>query len=209
VRGTGLSLDSIASIFAAGTLIEGRVDQVGDELRVSVTLVDGQSGVTVQRDQYDWPMDDLASVGDALAREVSRTLRIVLGEEIRLRESRSGAPSTAAWFHLARAEKALKDGLSAVQRGTMERAVPDVDEAWALYEEFESLLPESQRPLLSGLGLTFLGGVIGRVGLPDSADAVMIRARVDQDVDPARTNRGQPSSGDATSRWPSASAPSG
>lgn len=383
VRGAGLSLDSIASIFAAGTLIEGRVDQVGDELRVSVTLVDGQSGVTVQRDRYDWPMDDLASVGDALAREVSRTLRIVLGEEIRLRESRSGAPSTAAWLHLARAEKALKDGLSAVQRGdderadleftaadeelvaarvvdsewvtpvalsarvayernqlattfeelqevlergvaladealaiepnnaaalevrgtaryrlwlfelaeedaldvlleaaqadlersfsldrsranvnsvlshlyyqvgdwsravlaarqayegdafltvaddvlrrlylasydlgqyeeasrwcleggrrfpdnfrftqcrlylmTMERAVPDVDEAWALYEEFESLLPESQRPLLSGLGLTFLGGVIGRAGLPDSADAVMIRARVDQDVDP-------------------------
>jgi len=384
VRGLGLAPDSVAAIFDAGTLIDGSVEQVGQDLHVVVRVVDGQSGTPITRDQYVWPMDQLATAAQDLAQQVSRSLRVVLGQEIHIREARAGAPSTAAWLQLARADKALKDGVTALGRGdaeaaaaylaladeesararmasarwvdpinlrgraayeghalattmeelvgslesaiafadeslalepnnaaalelrgtaryrlwllqqddeatldamleaaradleraesldrrvaanvnsvlshlyyqvddwqeavlsarkayqqdaflsaadgvlrrlyqasydlgqyeeardwcleggrrfpdnyrfvqcriyvlTMERALPDVDEAWALYDEFVKLVPASQARLLSALTRTFVGGVIGRAGLADSANAVLVGARVDRDVDP-------------------------
>ncbi len=384
VRGLDATPDSIASIFNAGTLIDGSVGQDGESLRVTVRLIDGQSGTQIQRDEYTWPTEDLASVEGQLAQEVSRSLRVLLGEEIRLREGRSNAPSTAAWLLVARAEKALMDGTSALSRGeddvaeqafaladqelaraqemqeewvepvvlrgrvayegfalattlddlaatieraieladqalqmepdeaaalelrgtaryrlwllqldddedaldrlleaaqadlerslsldraranvnsvlshlyyqvgdwpqavlaarqayqedaylasadgvlqrlylasydlgeyeealrwclegatrfpddyrfvecqlyvlTMPRAEPDVARAWELYEDFVALLPEAESELFSGLAQTFLGGVIGRAGLPDSANAVLMRARLSPEADP-------------------------
>ncbi|HSG06875.1 MAG TPA: hypothetical protein VLA36_00860 [Longimicrobiales bacterium] len=384
VRGLTVPMDSIASIFRAGTLIAGSLVEAGTDLRVTVRLIDGQSGTEIQRNQYTWPADDLASVSDELAEQVSESLRGLLGEEIRLREGRSSAPSTAAWLQTARAEKALKDGLEDLRSGnddqaatafataneeldrameqhpdwaapvvlrgqvayegnalattlegitasldsaiafadralalepddagalelrgtaryrrwlmqqddeealdrqlaaaqadlerslsldrsranansvlshlyyqvgdwqkavlaardaydqdaflaaadgvlrrlylasydlgqpdearkwcmegyrrfpdnfrfvqcqlyilTMNGVEPDIDEAWRLYDQFISMLPEGQAGQLSGVAETFLGGVIGRAGLPDSANAVMLRARRDQDVDPS------------------------
>ena len=386
VRGLGIGPDSAAAIFDAGTVIDGSVGRVGDGLRVTVRLLDGQSGTPLVGQPLVLTVreDSLVSAGDELAKRVSVPLREIIGQEIRVREGRSGAPNSAAWLHVARAEKALKDGVAALRRGdgegastrltlaeeeaaaaaladarwvepmtlrgrvayeryalattleelaahleeaigaadaavriepnnaaalelrgtaryrlwlmqledddtldamleaargdleraksldrrvaanansvlshlyyqvgdwgkailsaqdayrqdaflaaadavlrrlyqasydmgeyeeardwclegrrrfpdnfrfvqcqlyvlTMEDAAPDVDEAWALYDEFASLLPEGQAPLLSALGRTFLGGVLGRAGLPDSATAVLARARVDRDVDP-------------------------
>jgi len=384
VRGLELTPDSIAAIFNAGTLIDGSVELDGESLHVTVRLIDGQSGTRIQSNEYSWPSEELASVEEQLAQEVSESLRVLLGEEIRLRESRSSAPSTAAWLLVARGEKALKDGSAALRRGlndeaaeaftladrelaraqemhhgwvepvvlrgkvayesfalattleeleaslrgaiafadealelepdaaaalelrgtaryrlwllqldddenaldqlleaaqgdleqsleldraqanvnsvlshlyyqvgdwqaavlaardaydqdaylasadgvlrrlysasydlgqyeeaerwcleggrrfpdnyrfvqcqlyvlTMPQAEPDIARAWDLYEEFVSLLPESQSELFSGLARTFLGGVIGRAGLPDSADAVLIGARLSPEADP-------------------------
>lgn len=386
VRGLGISPDSAAAIFDAGTVIDGSVDRAGAGLRVTLRVLDGQSGTPLiaQPLVLTVPEDSLTSAGAELARQVSAPLREILGQEIRLREGRSMAPSSAAWLQVARAEKALKDGVTALRRGdaegaatrldiaeeearaaaladerwvepitlrgriayeryalattleeleahleeaidaaetallaepdnaaalelrgtaryrlwlmqledeamldamldaarqdleraksldrrvaanansvlshlyyqtgdwgkailsaqdayrqdaflaaadavlrrlyqasydlgdyeeardwclegrrrfpdnfrfvqcqlyvlTMDDAEPDVEEAWALYEEFASLLPEGQAPLLSALGQTFLAGVLGRAGLADSASAVLARARVDRDVDP-------------------------
>ena len=117
VRDLNLTLDSIASIFRTGTLIAGSVAEAGSDLRVTVRLIDGQSGTEIQRDQYTWPKDSLATVGDELAKQVSASLRGLLGQEIRLREGRAAAPTTAAWLQTARAEKALKQGLAALRSG--------------------------------------------------------------------------------------------
>jgi len=68
---------------------------------------------------------------------------------------------------------------------TMERAQPDVARAWSLYGEMVSMMPEGDRSeLIQGITRTFIGGVVGRAGLADSADAVMVDARLDQDIDP-------------------------
>ena len=67
---------------------------------------------------------------------------------------------------------------------TMERGEPDVAEAWSLYDQMDELLPAGpQADLIRGITQTFLGGVVGQAGLPDSASAVMERARVDPDAD--------------------------
>jgi hypothetical protein len=67
---------------------------------------------------------------------------------------------------------------------TMPRAEADVDEAWALYSDFLELQGEGEQTFLAGITKMFVGGVIGRAGLPDSADAVFTRSRLDRDVDP-------------------------
>jgi tetratricopeptide (TPR) repeat protein len=66
---------------------------------------------------------------------------------------------------------------------TMPQAEPDIARAWTLYDQFAELLPEGQSELFSGLAQTFVGGVIGRAGLPDSANAVFVRARMSPEVD--------------------------
>ncbi|MDP2955872.1 MAG: hypothetical protein Q8N53_05590 [Longimicrobiales bacterium] len=122
VRNLAVSPDSIASILQAGTLIMGSVAPSGADLKVTVRLLDGQSGTEIQRHEYNSPSANLGSVVDELAREVSNSLRVLLGQEIRIREGRSSAPSTPAWLQVARGEKALRDATTALRSGQAEAA---------------------------------------------------------------------------------------
>jgi TolB-like protein len=117
VRGLDVNPDSIASLLGAGTLVDGTVDQEGDELMVGVRVLEGSSGIPIWREYFSWPVEDIATVGDDLAAEVANGLREVLGEEIRLRTGRASAPTSAAWLRVARAERSLVDAQEAVQRG--------------------------------------------------------------------------------------------
>ncbi|NJD18887.1 MAG: hypothetical protein FIA95_06340 [Gemmatimonadetes bacterium] len=143
VRDLAVPPDSIASILQAGILITGSVAPSGRDLKVTVRLLDGQSGTEIQRHEYNSPSASLNSVGDELAQEVSNSLRVLLGQEIRLREERSRAPSTPAWLQVARGEKALRDATTALRSGQAEAAAAafdladrelisaqDMDDAW-------------------------------------------------------------------------------
>lgn len=63
-------------------------------------------------------------------------------------------------------------------------AEPDIDAAWAALERFEALVPEESREFWSRVGKMFVGGVIGRAGLPDSANSVLADARAGPEIDP-------------------------
>ncbi|MHC4822166.1 MAG: hypothetical protein ACYTDX_10660, partial [Planctomycetota bacterium] len=117
VRGLDANPDSLATILGAGTLVNGTVDQEGDELLVSVRILEGASGIPIWRDYFSWPAEGVATVGDSLAAEVANALREQLGQEIRLRAGRESAPTSAGWLRMARAERAMKDARAAVQRG--------------------------------------------------------------------------------------------
>jgi TolB-like protein/tetratricopeptide (TPR) repeat protein len=67
---------------------------------------------------------------------------------------------------------------------TMTAAQPDVAKAWSLYQQLVPLLPEGQKTFLDAQAQTVVGGIIGRAGLPDSANAVMTRARLTPEQDP-------------------------
>ena len=68
------------------------------------------------------------------------------------------------------------------------RAVePDVDEAWRLTGEMEKLLPATGRPeYFRREAQMFVAAALAGAGLLDSADQVLIRARVNPEIDPAR-----------------------
>jgi serine/threonine-protein kinase len=111
--------DSIATVLDVGALVDGTIDQAGDELRVTIRLLE-RTGQPLFRETYRWPADQVATVGTNLATEVANALREQLGLEIRLRESREDAPNTAAWLQVARAERSIKDAAEAVGAGDPE-----------------------------------------------------------------------------------------
>ncbi|CAN5614793.1 hypothetical protein BH23CHL8_BH23CHL8_30710 [soil metagenome] len=67
-------------------------------------------------------------------------------------------------------------------------AEPDVERAWELLAQVERLVPEPERELQYAITETYVGGVLARANLPDSADAVLRRARdrFRPDMDPYR-----------------------
>ena len=96
-RNTGVTLDSVVRALAVGSLVEGSIMRSGDRLRVTVQLVDAATLAHLDSRTLERPWGELFALQDDLVREVSRFLREQLGEEIRVRETRAGTGSVAAW----------------------------------------------------------------------------------------------------------------
>lgn len=63
---------------------------------------------------------------------------------------------------------------------------PDIERAWQLRSRLLELTPVDDRPYQESVTAIVAGGVIAKAGLPDSADAVLQRARAGSDVDPTQ-----------------------
>lgn len=146
VRGLDVGPDSIARILDVGTIVDGNVDQDGDELRVTVRVLEGESGVPLFRDTYSWPLDDVALVSSELAQEVANALREQLGIEVRLRQGRSRAPNSAAWLLVARAEKLFKDANAFVVHGDAAGALDAFARADSELGDAQQVAPEWTEP---------------------------------------------------------------
>ena len=63
-------------------------------------------------------------------------------------------------------------------------SVPSAEYAWSLLGEYEKRVPKPQWPFMSRYATTFIAGALGRYGLRDSADRVLVRNRADATIDP-------------------------
>jgi TolB-like protein len=140
--------DSIAAVLGVGTLIDGTVDQSGDEIQVSVRLLEGRSGAAMFRETFSWPVADVADIGSALAEEVANVLREQLGSEIRLREVEAAAPNAATWLQVARAERYIKDADQAVLDGDVDALIEALDAADSELASAQEAAPEWAEPLV-------------------------------------------------------------
>jgi serine/threonine-protein kinase len=68
--------------------------------------------------------------------------------------------------------------------GTLPGITSDVAVAWQLLDDLAALAPEAERELQRHRGMMIVGAVLARAELPDSARAVLLRARAGADVDP-------------------------
>src|SRR3989475_540674 len=109
-RGRDIARDSIARALAAGTLVEGDVENLGSRVRVTVRLVDGLSGAGIRRPTFELPAGAALAMRDSLARQAALFLRERLGDGIPLPEGRAATTSEQAWTLVQRAERARKDG---------------------------------------------------------------------------------------------------
>ena len=82
-RDSGVPADSIARALEAGTVVEGTIEDRGDQIRVSLALVDGSSGAEFRRLGLEQPFDEILAMQDALAWDLSLYLREWLGREAR------------------------------------------------------------------------------------------------------------------------------
>ncbi|HKX20006.1 MAG TPA: serine/threonine-protein kinase, partial [bacterium] len=134
-RSPDIPRDSIARALDVGTLVQGTVEEAGDRYRVTARLIEGASGADFRRASFEQPKGDLLAMRDTLAVKVAEFLRARLGEEVRLREERTGTRNAAAWAAVQQAERAEK-----------EAAAPSVSDAVAvqLYGRADSLLAAAE-----------------------------------------------------------------
>lgn len=140
-RDSEIEYDSIARALQVGTLVDGSVQDVGDRIQVSVQMIDGLSGAAFDRTSLRLPKTEVIALQDSVAEEVSRFLRIRLGEEVRLRERRTGTSSTEAWSLAQRAERELKGAGDLLSDGNAQGAW----EAYGGADEFAAAAAEADR----------------------------------------------------------------
>lgn len=104
-RGTAVPFDSIVAALKVGSLVEGSVQRSGGRVRVTVQLIDGSTGTHLQSRTLVRPLGELFALEDEVGAEVSRFLRMRLGEEIRLRERGAGARDAETLEAVMRAEE--------------------------------------------------------------------------------------------------------
>ena len=140
-RDTSLRPDSIARILSVGTIITGSVDQRGDELRITIRLVDGVGGADIEFAIVELPTGDFLAARDSVAGSVSRLLRRRLGEDVRVRELRAGTTNQDAWALAQRAERLRTDAEDNFDAGgdieASMRAIQEADSLLALAEDLD------------------------------------------------------------------------
>ncbi|HET7461051.1 MAG TPA: BTAD domain-containing putative transcriptional regulator, partial [Longimicrobium sp.] len=106
-RRSALPFDSMVADLRVGSVVEGSVQRSGDSVRVTVQLVDAATKTQLESRTLKHPMAGVFTLEEAVAREVSSFLRRRLGREVRLRETRAGTRSEAAWRLLWQAREVL------------------------------------------------------------------------------------------------------
>ncbi len=143
-RGSDLTVDSIARILQAGTVVRGSIEPVGDKLQVTVRLVDGNTGTDFERKSLGAQANDPLAIRDSTAVAVASLIRSRLGDEIKLQTQRVGTRNVDAWSLYQRAEQRRRAFESAATAGdTVQRdvefraadsilvAVAELDRTWS------------------------------------------------------------------------------
>jgi serine/threonine-protein kinase len=121
-RGTGVAADSVARALQVGSVIRGSVEPTGSDLRVTVRLVDGASGVDVERAAFALSAADFLALSDSVVQQVAGLLRGWIGDEVRVRRQRFATTSNDAWALVQRGANARKDAEALVNAGEMAQA---------------------------------------------------------------------------------------
>jgi len=138
--------DSIGRTLKVGTLVQGRLAQSGDKLRATVSLVNAATGAEIGSTTIEKPKEDIFALQDALAAEVSRFLRVRLGQEVTLRQTRKGTDNVAAWKTVLRAQQEATGAESLSVAGDSAGAVRLLDRADSLLDAAEKLDPKWATP---------------------------------------------------------------
>ena len=75
-KGKATDAKTIGKELGVQAILNGRVVQRGDQLTLSLELIDAQTENVIWSDQYDRKSSDLASLQNEIARDVSSKLRI-------------------------------------------------------------------------------------------------------------------------------------
>ncbi|MGH8183593.1 MAG: tetratricopeptide repeat protein [Rhodanobacteraceae bacterium] len=78
-RGNDIDVGKVGRALGARSLLSGTVQRSGDELRITVELVDTQSGVQLWSQQYDRTMKGLFALEDDISSAVVKALAVKLG----------------------------------------------------------------------------------------------------------------------------------
>jgi TolB-like protein/Flp pilus assembly protein TadD len=128
-RGDSIPLDSIARQLDVGTIVGGTISRSGDQLRVTVEIVKGATGIVASSKTFERPSGELFALLDDISSEVGSFLRSTLGDEVRLQRYQRETESVAAWQAVQRAERLIADADEAANRGDFRTVDALLDQA--------------------------------------------------------------------------------
>jgi serine/threonine-protein kinase len=147
-RGAQFNFDSVEAVLNAGILVRGTVSDEGDKLSVSVRLVDGNSGVDIERKSIERPKGDVLAIRDSVASQVASFLKPIVGRELNIRNSRLGTTNVAAWTLVQQAEKLRKDGAAQAAAGQVPASRISFARADSLLSRAETMDPNWVDPIV-------------------------------------------------------------
>ncbi len=173
-------VDSLGKRLRVGTLVDGRIDDPPDSIRVSVYLLDTRTGAqlgSVIRETA--PAGQEGRLRAGIIDKLSRQLRQTLGAEVQLASWRAETSSSEAWSSVTRARGIQQAADSMASEGAIELAMQALNEAERLALEASRADPEWPRPeivqgriLLQRVAITERATVTGRLAESDTASVM-------------------------------------
>jgi len=98
-RNTPLTVTEISHALKVGTILEGSIRHIGDQMRVTAQLIDAQTGYHLWSKNYDRAFGEVFEVQDDIALNISQSLKLTMDESSRP-DSASGITSDIEAFSL-------------------------------------------------------------------------------------------------------------
>jgi adenylate cyclase len=152
-RGRHVDAKQVARELGVRYIVEGSVRRVGEQIRLSVQLVDGELGTPIWADRLDTDRAVLGEAQDVITASLARALDVQLFENVRQRLEREGEPHPDArdlvmrgwaWFYRSPSadtmQSAIRDFEAALSLepasidakvGLATAAIMNVAEGWA------------------------------------------------------------------------------
>jgi eukaryotic-like serine/threonine-protein kinase len=96
-RNASVRPDSLRRALGIGTIVQGTVSEDGNRLRVAVALVNAATGTETKSTVLERPRAELFALQDTLSKAVAQFLRLAIGEEVQLQETRAATSDVGAW----------------------------------------------------------------------------------------------------------------
>ena len=146
-RNSDLDIRDIAAALRVGHLVEGSVQRQGKQVRISVRLIEGDSGFEQWAHRYDGSLDDIFALQESIAQAVTVALSTALDLDLDPPQVRGGTRNRKA-YDLYLQGKALMarlfgDDVLRTAISLLEQAVeidPQFAEAWATLGEAHQLV---------------------------------------------------------------------
>ncbi len=181
-KGRNIDVREIARQLGASHVLEGSLRRSGEELRITVQLIEADDGIHIWSDSFDLPIGDIFGIEDTVARTVAEKLHIELSPEVgaRWKERRSDTTNGFELYLLARDRQRRRTAEDNI------RAEEFFRRAIAADPQFTPALTGLAETLLNGLSLnrTAIEDVKAKVEpliykasqlSPDSADVLAVQ----------------------------------
>ena len=127
LRDAGDDVKTIGEKLSVSTIIQGTVRSAGDDLRITVQLIDTESGFQLWSEAYDRKMTDLIVVQREMAEQILTTIRVEMPEIMLNRITSTLTNDLEAYDYYLRGRALWR------QRSLADSAVPVLKEAISLY----------------------------------------------------------------------------
>src|SRR5262249_19689985 len=142
-KGKAVKVQEVSREMGVRYVLEGSVRKAGEQVRVTVQLIDGPSGGHVWSERYDRPLTDIFAVQDEIVQQLVTTLRVEVREAEQERVRRIPTRNLTAYDALLRGAEYLhritKEGVA--------QARPLIEQAIALDPQYAAAY--------AGLGWTY------------------------------------------------------